>query len=374
MSTKESRNTKLIQQCINNQLELGLDERDFICGIIGDQPSKYAKSPTIWSSAFTELGINAKYLPFDVNSENLKSLVNALRETSSYIGGNVTVPYKVSVMEHLDELDPLASSIGAVNTIVKNHEGKLIGYNTDAEGALASMVQKLPWNPEPFLDSIEGFNVLILGAGGAARATAFILASQKKLGRLWISNRSTKKGKDLVSAISEIHSECDFIETNQVNEIVGEVDLIINASVIGQSGIRKIGDGILTCLEPYNPLAEVREVGIEIQGDVVEGDFYEKWFVSARLGISDNHSAAFEIINKNGARAAYFDLIYSPVETAFLRQARFTGHKVLNGKGMNIIQAVEAFVPKVLSSYFNREKYDPKIVYGKVFDAMLKVW
>ncbi|MBJ28131.1 MAG: hypothetical protein CL776_04985 [Chloroflexi bacterium] len=374
MASMESKSTHLIQECISNQFEQGLDELDFICGIIGDQPSKYAKSPIIWTSAFKELGINAKYLPFDVKVENLESLVGALKGTASYIGGNVTVPYKVSVMDYLDELDPLASRIGAVNTIVKDNEGRLIGYNTDAEGALASMVQKLPWNSAPFLDGLDGFNVLILGAGGAARATAFILASQKNLGRLWISNRSIEKGKDLVAAISEIHPESDFIEINQINDIIGDIDLIINASVIGQSGIRKISDGSLTSLEPYNPLAEVREIGIEIQGDIVEGDFYDKWFWSARPGISENHVAALGTVRKNGARAAYFDLIYSPLETAFLRQARLSGHKVLNGKGMNIIQAVEAFVPRVLASYFEQRKYDTKAVYAKVFDAMLKVW
>jgi shikimate dehydrogenase len=165
--------------------------------ILGDRPSQYAKSPAIWNSAFGALEINATYVPLDVPRDNLAQLVKTLRDIPEYVGGNVTVPYKVEILQYLDRLDPLAEAIGAVNTIVRGETGELVGYNTDGQGAVDALTKAQPRRPAPFMESLAGARVLLLGAGGAARAVAHYLSQQLGSGRLWIANRSHGRASEL---------------------------------------------------------------------------------------------------------------------------------------------------------------------------------
>src|ERR1035437_10287204 len=129
-----------------------------ICGIIGD-PIEHTVSPAMQNAAFQRAGVDYVYVPFPVKKGELDKAIQGVRALNIR-GLNVTIPHKIAVIPFLDEIDPLAEKIGAVNTIV-NQDGNLKGYNTDASGFLrALLAEKI--NP-------EGKNICILGAGGAAR-------------------------------------------------------------------------------------------------------------------------------------------------------------------------------------------------------------
>ncbi|MDI6815354.1 MAG: shikimate dehydrogenase, partial [Dehalococcoidales bacterium] len=135
------------------------------CGVIGD-PVEHTISPVMHNAAFRKLGLDYVYLPFRVRKEELGEAIKGMRALNIR-GLNVTIPHKVAVIQFLDELDALADKIGAVNTIV-NDEGILKGYNTDATGFLQALLERGT--------ELEGKEVVILGARGAARAISFILA------------------------------------------------------------------------------------------------------------------------------------------------------------------------------------------------------
>ena len=130
-----------------------------IFGILG-RPVAHSLSPAMHNAAFRHLGVNAVYVAFPVT--DLAQAVSGLRGLG--IGGvSVTIPFKEEIIPLLDELDPRAARIGAVNTVV-NRDGRLTGYNTDWLGAVTALTAKI---------SLKGRHVLILGAGGASRAIAF---------------------------------------------------------------------------------------------------------------------------------------------------------------------------------------------------------
>src|SRR3989304_10012737 len=104
-----------IRACISNRLDRNLIGKKKIAGIIGDAPSHYAKSPSLWNAVFRDLKMKAIYLPFDVHLSRLPELVSALRQSDQVMGVNVTVPTKVKIMEFLDKLDEKAGQIGAGN-------------------------------------------------------------------------------------------------------------------------------------------------------------------------------------------------------------------------------------------------------------------
>ena len=147
-----------------------------VCALLGD-PVEHTMSPAMHNAAFRELGLDYVYIPFRVRTEHLARAVDGLRALNTG-GFNVTIPHKVVIMPMLDSLDPLAEKIGAVNTVV-NNDGELKGYNTDAAGFLQSLLER---DGEPV-----GKSVVVLGAGGAARAITYILA--EKGANLTILNR-----------------------------------------------------------------------------------------------------------------------------------------------------------------------------------------
>ena len=364
-----------LQPLVDNKLDPAADRCAIVCGIIGDHPSAYAKSPSIWTAAFEDLGTDAVYLPFDVTTEKLPALVEALRECKGYIGGNVTVPYKVAVMELLDDLDPLAAQIGAVNTIRKTDDGRLVGYNTDADGAAGSLLKPTPWRSKPLLPTLAGLRVLLIGAGGAGRATAFAVASRLgEQGRLVIANRTQASAVGLADAISRVYGNADAVDSGAVSGAVSSADLVINASVVGQSGIRRLADDRLSCVEPFSPLAPANAVVFAASAHPTEPEFYRAWFDASLEDIANNQRMAARAVAGAPSSTAFFDLIYSPRETTFLRQARLSGHATMNGKGMNIMQAVEAFVTRVMASRLKADGWKRKDAYARVFQAMLGVW
>ena len=140
-----------------------LDRQTRVYGVIGD-PIEHSLSPVLHNTGFTAGRVNAVYLPFLVH--DLGDFVGAI-EPLGLQGFSITLPHKQDIVRHLDDCDPLAAEIGAVNTVVVRGRGKLFGYNTDYIGVLRAIEQRMP---------IAGSRVLIVGAGGVARAVAFALA------------------------------------------------------------------------------------------------------------------------------------------------------------------------------------------------------
>ena len=162
-----------------------------ILGIIG-YPIEHTLSPLMHNIAIKHLGLDYIYLPFEVKKENIAIAVGGLKGLGIK-GINVTIPHKESVIPYLDALDDNAKFIGAVNTI-KLEDDKLKGYNTDGLGFLKSLKIDAQENA-------KGKNIIILGAGGAARAIAVQMALEDAKSII-IANRTVERGKELAKYIS----------------------------------------------------------------------------------------------------------------------------------------------------------------------------
>jgi len=364
---------KRIQACIDNRLDRKAIGRKKIAGIIGDAPSHYAKSPSLWNAAFRDLKMKAIYLPFDVHLSRLPEMVSVLRQSDQVMGVNVTVPYKVKIMEFLDKLDEKAGQIGAVNTVVRTEDRELVGYNTDGKGFLNSIVTPQPGQKKPFVKSLNGTDVLIIGAGGSAWAVAFHLTEVLGKGRLLIANRTPEGACSLAQDIRRIFGNVQAITEEEIPEYAPKVGLIINCSTKGQGGIRKSADGKITALEPYSALAPANPAVIaESEGG---GPQFYRDCLGASLGdIEINNRISFQTALAVPLNVGFCDLIYFPAETAFLRHGRLSGHRTLNGKGMNVAQAVEAFFHHVCREYLKKlGKYNPR-THKRIFEVMHAVW
>ncbi len=196
-----------------------------ICGLIGD-PVEHSVSPVMHNAAFAGLGLDYVYLPFHVRKGDLPDAIKGMRALN-LCGLNVTIPHKVAVMPLLDSLDPLAERIGAVNTIV-NESGRLKGYNTDASGFLQVLMEN---GIGP-----EGKRIVLLGAGGAARAIAFALA--EKRADLTILNRQQEMdwAVELSGRVGKVYGKkVGALELNTYNtqKALGKADILVNATSVG---------------------------------------------------------------------------------------------------------------------------------------------
>jgi len=357
---------------IGNSIDPELLARPF-AAILGDHPSQYARSPSIWNPVFRALGIEATYVPFDVEPQNLPEGLAVLRKTETFLGGNVTVPHKVAILKHLDEVDDKAKLIGAVNTVVRTPEGRLVGYNTDGQGALDALTKAGPGEPGPFLETLAGCRVLLLGAGGAARAMAFYLAEAIRDGQLTIVNRDAERARSLASAVRQAYGNAAAVPTTALGDEACRAHLIVNATTCGQSGLRSAGEGGSTCLEPYSPLSPANPASLA-PGPGGERAFYAAWARGSRADILRNQAESFTLLCEVPGNTAVFDIVYSPLETVLLRQARLTGHRTLNGKGMNIAQAADALFNRVLRAELLRRGLHNPATYARVLDVMHSVW
>jgi len=180
-------------------------------------PVAHSLSPVIHNRAFRDKHLNAVYLAFA--PDDIREAVTAIR-TLNIRGASVTIPFKESVMDYLDWIDPMASDIGAVNTLV-NEGGVLKGFNTDSSAAVA-----------PLLDhGIQGKRVCIIGAGGAARAVAHGVSREG--GNIIIINRSRKKGIDLAYKVNG-----EFVPAEEAEKI--KADVVINTTSLGMAPNHKI--------------------------------------------------------------------------------------------------------------------------------------
>ena len=255
-----------------------------IYGLLGD-PVSHTLSPLIQNSAFQEYGIDAVYLPFRVLSDRLSDAVNGIRALG-IAGANVTIPHKEAVLPLLDQIDPSARLIGAVNTIVVN-DGTLVGYNTDASGFMSSICQELGFYP-------AGQNVLLLGSGGACRAAAVALASAG-VKSITIANRHPEKAVNLTSALIPHFPSVQFSAISYRDEryeiLLSAADLVVNTTSIGLHGEEL----------SFLPLERIK------------------------------------------GSALIFDMIYSQSETPLVRGARSVGLLCTDGRGMLAAQGEDAF-------------------------------
>src|SRR3989304_4165105 len=161
-----------------------------VCGVIGD-PIEHTLSPTIHNAAFNHLNLDFVFLAFRVKAADLENAIQGMRGLGIH-GLNVTMPHKSTVISFLDEVDPTVKFLGSANTIL-NNEGRLSGFNTDGVGALKALRENGV--------ELSEKKVLLLGAGGAAKAIAFSLAEE--VGELVVLNRATEKAKELAKALKQ---------------------------------------------------------------------------------------------------------------------------------------------------------------------------
>jgi len=255
-----------------------------LCGVIGD-PIEHTMSPVMHNAAFKEIGIDYVYVPFRVKPEKLGEAISGMRALNIR-GLNVTIPHKVTVLQFLDKLDPLAEKIGAVNTIV-NEDGVLTGYNTDATGFLQAVLEE---GVEP-----EGKKVVILGAGGASRAISFILADRGA--DLVILNRRLELdwAEELAHRISQtFRQKVSALELNPENlkKALESADILVNATSVGM-----------------NP---------DVDQTLVSADLLRPGLI-------------------------VFDIVYNPVKTKLLREAEAAGAEIIGGLDMLVWQGAIAF-------------------------------
>jgi len=250
--------------------------------LIGD-PVERSLSPEMHNAAFNALGLDCAYIALRVPSEMLADVVEGIRAIR-LAGFNVTHPHKVKIIDLLDKLDKSAEMVGAVNTVT-NDGGKLVGFNTDGDGAVRALESKV--------GKLSGKKILLLGAGGAARAIAFSLAQAGA--KLTIANRTAPKAKALVVAINKKLGAKAAHVVLKKNILVDEIkrsDILINATSTG--------------MYP------------DVDRTLVTADMM--------------HSGL--IVN---------DIVYEPLQTKLLRDAKRAGAKMVNGLGMLVNQGAMAF-------------------------------
>jgi len=250
--------------------------------VIG-HPIEHSMSPIMWNPALQELGIDYVYLAFDVHPKNLEKAISGIRSLDIR-GINVTLPHKETVIKYLDEIDSIASKIGAINTI-KNDEGTLKARNTDADGAKKSLIDAGC--------NISGKNIVFLGAGGVARSLAYIMAEESN--SIILTDLIEERAIAVANEIKEkmkVNIEGKISNKDTINESLKKADILINATPIGM--YPRVEDTPIT-------------------KDMLNADLF------------------------------VFDVVYNPLETRLIREAAEIGCQTLGGLDMLVNQGILAF-------------------------------
>ena len=247
--------------------------------IIGD-PVQHSLSPIMQNSAFSALGMKSSYFSFRVPSVDLKASIESLRSIG-IAGFNVTIPHKISILKYLDKLDQTAFKTNAVNT-VRNDEGILIGYNTDLYGFIQPLYERRV--------NFKGIKVLIIGAGGAAYAIMTALSYEKGVSEVIVVNRSSDNALKLVQHGLKLGLNCYGENFNNLSTFTLRSDLIINATPIGLN-------------DETSPIDQ-------------------------------------RYIKPN---SIFYDIVYKPVYTDFLKKAKKANATIVFGYEMLIAQGAQAF-------------------------------
>jgi shikimate dehydrogenase len=256
--------------------------------VIGD-PITHSKSPAIHTFWLGKLGIDAEYRACHVRPDQLVDYLVERQADSAWLGCNVTMPHKQAIMPVLERLDSLAGRIGAVNTIVRERDGLLAGYNTDVGGFLAPL--------RPFLERQHFFRMArVLGTGGAARAivaalvgynVTLVLAGRDRAKARALLDELDPGGDHHVTDLAHFATPTDFL----FDDRAGCFDLIVNASPLGMAG-------------------------------------------QPPLHFDFSHAPPGSVV---------YDIVTHPVDTALLQAGRAAGFRTIDGLAMLIGQAAEAF-------------------------------
>jgi len=195
-----------------------------LCGLLGN-PVDHSLSPAIHNAAFQELGLNFMYLAFPV--EDLENAIRGIRALGHIRGFSVTIPHKVSILPLLDSVETTAKHIGSVNTIIKDR-GILVGSNTDASGALQALRQGGV--------DLSGQHIVMLGSGGAARAIAFGLCVEGKIGHLTLLGIDDKERSALATDLQSktgITITDDQLNSSTLGPALADAHLLIHCTPIG---------------------------------------------------------------------------------------------------------------------------------------------
>lgn len=261
-----------------------------ILGIVG-HPLDHSVSVPMHMSAIFHLGIDYVYLSFDILPENLSYAVTRFKK-ENIKGFNVTIPYKEAIMAHLDSIDERAVSIGAVNT-VNNENGQFKGYNTDGTGYIRSLKEQAGFDP-------SAKQVLLIGAGGAAKAIAFSLL-EAGCRKLIIANRTLKRADKLLEHLDTYFPDVSMqaIHRERVRELhMKDIALVVNTTSVGMKS-----NGPAGSISHFND--------IDLTG-----------------------------FNKD---TVISDIVYNPIETPLLIMAQQAGLKTHGGTGMLVYQGAESF-------------------------------
>ena len=246
--------------------------------VIGD-PIDHSLSPNIHNAAFRHLELEHTYIAYKIPTGELAAGIDALKAIK-IAGFNVTIPHKIEMMKFLDEMDTTCKVIGAVNTVL-NENGKLKGYNTDMIGFLDPIKKKN--------FTIKNSQVLLLGAGGAARAiiTAMI---KEKASKISIVNRTQENANKLADFAKKIGGNVDTISMQEANKLITDYKFIINSTSIGMRN-------------EHSPIST-------------------------------------ENIGKN---SIVYDIVYQPINTDLIKKSKENGATIIYGYEMLLSQAACSF-------------------------------
>lgn len=206
-----------------------IDARTRLVALIGN-PVSHSLSPVMQNRAFAVTGVNCRYLAFAVEPDEVGDAIKGLKALNA-MGANVTIPHKLEAAKHVDEVVGEAFLVGAVNTIVIDDERRAIGYNTDAPG-LVNALREAGYAP-------GNSSAVMFGAGGAARAAAYALASMD-ISRLCVVNRNVSRGLELAGELTARHPDLLVqvygFEDESVIEELRRASLVLNATSLGLDG------------------------------------------------------------------------------------------------------------------------------------------
>ena len=245
-----------------------VDAATKVYGVAGD-PITHSLSPQMMNTAFRRENINAVYVP--LQTSDVKDLLTCVREIPIQ-GLSITMPLKQDVLEHLDKSDALSEKIGACNTLIRSQDGKLYGFNTDVAGVVRPLEQRL---------NLAGAKILVIGAGGAARAAVFGL--RERSSEVWVMTRSAEKGQKLAR-----QAHAHYVSHQHLKKL--QFDVIINATPVG--------------------------MGARAQTPIEESELQARYL---------------------------FEMIYNPAETKLVKMARAKGIQVISGSEMFVHQGARQF-------------------------------
>jgi len=254
-----------------------------VCAVIGN-PVEHSLSPAIHNAAFAELGLDFVYTAFRV--EDVGAALAGMRALENFRGMSVTIPHKIEVMNHVDEIPEVDRRIGSINTVI-NEGGRLRGFGTDGPGALRAL-------REAGLD-VRGRSVLMLGAGGASRAVAFTLAEEGEPEDITLLDIDGKILAGLAEDLEKgtgVKIESALMDPVSLASAMAEADLVVNCTPVG--------------MHPK----------------------------------TDDSPVPADLLRPG---QAVFDIVYTPLETRLLREARERGLQTVSGAEMFIHQALLQF-------------------------------